>query len=563
MRDILSGIELVFLQFQTWQQVFGWQHRNVLDIDCGTEGMVINLEGKMEEKISARSYRDRWECNARQKRGTERGIKVEKPALRAFNSQWGCHVQWKCGKEIKESIFRAFGSRWLCHAQGKRRAREALCVFAMAVFCVLPLFGCGKEGMQQDADTAKGDRAKDTDTAKGDTSQDADTAKDADAAMAKGKEKVTLTVWGAEEDAGLMAQIIQSFESEYREQADFDIAYGVQGETTCKDVLLSGLEEGADVFAFADDQLNALAAAGALEPVENADAVRAEHLAKAVEAASVGDTVYAYPLTADNGYFLYYNKEFFTEEDVGSLERILEIAADNGKLFAMDWSSAWYVYAFFGNTGMEAGLNDDGITNFCTWNRQDGEINGVDVAQAMQTVAESPGFASKTDTEFMEGVQDGSVIAGVSGVWNAVAIQQTWGENTGAAKLPEYACGGRNVQMASFCGCKLIGVNAYSKYHGWAVKLAEWITNGQNQELRFEMRGQGPSNKKAEEAKQVQESEAIAALLAQSGYSHLQRIGGNFWEPVEEFAGNLLSGNGTGEDLQEQLDKMVEGVTAR
>ena len=33
------------------------------------------------------------------------------------------------------------------------------------------------------------------------------------------------------------------------------------------DVLLGDLEKGADVFAFADDQLNSLVAAGALEPV--------------------------------------------------------------------------------------------------------------------------------------------------------------------------------------------------------------------------------------------------------------------------------------------------------
>ena len=38
--------------------------------------------------------------------------------------------------------------------------------------------------------------------------------------------------------------------------------------------------------------------------------------------------MYAYPLTADNGYFLYYNKAYFSEEDVQSLDRILELALD-------------------------------------------------------------------------------------------------------------------------------------------------------------------------------------------------------------------------------------------
>ena len=260
---------------------------------------------------------------------------------------------------------------------------------------------------------------------------------------------------------------------------------------------------------------------------------------------------------------MYYHKEFFSEEDILSLDNMLQIAADNGKYMAMDWSSAWYVYAFFGNTGMAAGLNEDGITNYCTWNDKEGEIKGVDVAKSMLEIAQNPGFSNRTDTEFLQGVMDGTVIAGVSGVWNAMAIEEAWGKDFGAAKLPAFACAGRQIQMASFSGCKLVGVNAYSEYPKWAQKLAEWMVNEQNQKLRFELRGQGPSNKQAASSEQVQESLAIAALLEQSEYSHLQRIGGKFWEPVEAFAANMALGNETGEDLQKQLDQMVEKVTAR
>ena len=134
---------------------------------------------------------------------------------------------------------------------------------------------------------------------------------------------------------------------------------------------------------------------------------------------------------------------------------MLDLAAQADRLVAMDWSSAWYVYAFFGNTGLTVGLNEDGLTNYCTWNSTEGAIRGVDVAEAMLAIGRSPGFASMTDQEFLAGVQDGSVIAGVSGVWNAVAVQEAWGENAGAAKLPSYTCAGTQVQMASFSGCKL------------------------------------------------------------------------------------------------------------
>lgn len=378
-----------------------------------------------------------------------------------------------------------------------------------------------------------------------------------------GPETVRLTVWGAAEDEALMEELIASFQDRYAGEALFSITYQAQGESGCKDALLADLEGGADVFTFADDQLAALAAAGALDPVENAGEITAASLTAAVEAASVGGTLYAYPLTADNGYFLYYNKAYFTPQDLESLNRMVDAAARAGRLVTMDWSSAWYVYAFFGNTGLEVGLNDDGITNYCTWNSREGPIRGVDVAQAMLDIAASPGFASRTDEEFLAGVRDGSVAAGVSGVWNAVAIQEAWGENAGAARLPAFTCAGQEIQMASFSGCKLIGVNAYSRHPEWAARLAEWITSRESQSRRFALRGQGPANTQAAASPEVQASPAIAALLAQSEFSQLQRVGGKFWDPVTEFAGNMARGNPSGADLQAQLDHMAEGVTAR
>ena len=415
--------------------------------------------------------------------------------------------------------------------------KKRVCALLLGIMCVATLAGC--------KETEKSDLTENTDVKNTEPS------------------KVELVVWGAKEDTELMHQIIESFQAKYQGEADFQISYEVQGESQCKDALIGGLEDGADVFSFADDQLNTLAAAGALDPIENADEIRSKNLSSAVEAATVNNQLYAYPLTADNGYFLYYNKQYITEEQVKTLEGILEAAASNNKLFTMDWSSAWYVYSFFGNTGLQVGLNDDGITNHCTWNQEDGDIRGIDVAQAMLEIAKNPGFASCTDEEFLNGVKNGSVIAGVSGVWNSVAIEEAWGENTGAVKLPTYNCNGRQIQMASFSGCKLVGVNAYSEHPKWASKLAEWITEEQNQKLRFEMRGQGPSNLAAADSDEVKQSPAITALLEQSEFSQLQRVGGNFWDPVTRFTENIVAGNPSGRNLQEQLDEMVEGISAR
>lgn len=373
---------------------------------------------------------------------------------------------------------------------------------------------------------------------------------------------VNLTVWGAAEDEELLRQIIDKFEEAYSGQADFEITFQPQSESSCTNALMGDLENGADVFAFADDQLNTLVAAGALDPVENAESVRQSNLPEAVAAASVDNTLYALPLTADNGYFLYYDKEYFTQEDIRSLDRMLDIAAEHGKKVSMEWSSGWYVYSLFGNTGLTVGLNPDGITNYCTWNSTEGKIKGTDVAQAMLDIAGHPGFISTDDAGFLAGVQDGTIIAGVNGVWNAVAVEEAWGSGYGASKLPTYTCGGQEVQMASFSGYKLIGVNSYSAHKMWAARLAEWITSEENQKLRFAQRGQGPSNIVAASSEEVQSAPAIAALLEQSEFSYIQRVGGNYWDPVAAFTAEILAGNPSGKSLQDHLDTMVEGITA-
>ena len=184
------------------------------------------------------------------------------------------------------------------------------------------------------------------------------------------------------------------------------------------------------------------------------------------------------------------------------------------------------------------------------------------MTESMLLIAQHPGFLNAVDTEFVEGVKNGTVIAGVSGVWNAAIIRQCWGDDYGAVKLPTYTCNGEQTQMASFSGYKMVGVNAYSEHPEWAMKLADWITNEENQKLRFTMRAQGPSNMNAADSPEVQKEPAIQAVLAQSEYAVLQRVGNSYWEPVQKFGETIAAGNPEGQDVQELLDKMTSGITA-
>lgn len=375
---------------------------------------------------------------------------------------------------------------------------------------------------------------------------------------------IPLRVWvGDNADVAWMEQVVRDFTAAHPDRS-YDIRIGVQNEGDVAKVILSDVQGAADVFTFADDQMNSLLIAGALLPIEEgADAVRSEHLAAAVEAATGPDgRLYAYPATADNGYFLFYNSACITPGDAASLESILDRAAENGRKFAFPMANAWYLYSFFRGAGLELSLSEDGVTNRCTWNAVQEPLSGTDVLARLLEIAAHPGFVEADSDAFVAGLKDGSIVAGVSGTWNAAVAAQVWGDSYAAAKLPTYRAGDETVQMASFSGFKLVGVNAYSEYAGDAMDLAAFMTGYAAQLDRFSLRRQGPSNLAALSSPEVQAEPAIAALNAQSPFADVQRIGSKYWDAAAALGKIIINGNPEKTPLQTLLDQCVAGVTA-
>ena len=379
-------------------------------------------------------------------------------------------------------------------------------------------------------------------------------------------EDVTLKVWvGDNADIEWINGVIDAYKAAHPDN-NYTIDVNIVSEGDCKSTVLADPEAAADVFTFADDQFNDLYAAGALQQVMiDADEIVAANGgadATVVLAASKDGELYAYPATASNGYFMFYNKEYFTEEDVQSLDKMMEIAAAAGKKVGFPVSNGWYLYSFFQGAGLEMHINEDGITNSCNWNATDTAITGVQVAEAILAICANPGFTNADSDPFVTGVKDGSIIAGVSGTWNANVAAEAWGENYAACKLPTYTVAGQQVQMGSFAGFKLVGVNPFSENVGEAMMFAEFMTNYENQMSRFEIRAEGPSNVEAASSEIVKSAPAIAALAAQAAYADVQRVADNYWANAETLGKILVNGNADGTDLQTLLDNAVTGITA-
>ena len=376
------------------------------------------------------------------------------------------------------------------------------------------------------------------------------------------KEQVKLTVWGSEASQEMMREMADEFISLHAKEADIEIVLRVEDEDTVADNAVSNPDQLADVFSFAEDQTIRLVNAGVLMPIEQgADAIIEANGgadSTAITAASANGVLYAYPLTASNGYFMYYNAEYFDPSDVTTLDNMLQTAERAGKSVAMDWSSGWYIYSFFGGAGMQIHLAEDGNHNFCDWNRTTGTYKGVDVAQAMLSISSNKAFLNTNDEGLRLGIESGEIIAGVNGPWNAEFVKAQWGDNYRAVKLPTYTINDDQVQMASFAGYKLVGVNASTSEPEWSIKFAEFITNEENQLKRFRVTGEGPSNVRAAQAAEVQEAPAVAALRDQAPYSVRQSIASPLWTPSTIFGTIMASGNPDNRDLQELLDELVE-----
>ncbi len=377
---------------------------------------------------------------------------------------------------------------------------------------------------------------------------------------------VSLSIWTSADEQEIMKEMIESFQEHYEKEAQFEITISEEDEKTCRDTVLADPAGAADLYSFASDQFDNLQRENALLPItDDTEQIISDNGgpdSAAVLSSSKDGTLYAYPMVASNGYFMYYNTAYFTENDITSFDRMLDIAAENGKKVAMDFTSGWYIYSFFKGAGLDVEMNEDRVTNSCNWNDRSTSYTGVDVANAMLAIAGHDGFLNCTDENFVNGVKDGTIIAGINGAWNSGNVEEAFRENYNAAKLPTYTLAGNQVQMHSFAGYKLLGINAHTKHPEWAMRLAAWLTNEENQLTRFRKRGEGPSNVKAAASEEVQAAPAIKALSEQSAYSHLQNVAETFWTPTFKFGTIIAGGNRDKADIQKLLDVMTEGLTS-
>ncbi len=369
-------------------------------------------------------------------------------------------------------------------------------------------------------------------------------------------ESVSLRVWGPQEEQSLLSEMIDEFKAAHP-NTKWDISLGVVSEGDAATRYLEDPQAAADVFMCENGQIRQLVNAGALYEVAGiyADFVREQNVAGAVEAVTLADRLYAFPMTADNGYFLYYDKSVIS--DVSTLDGILEQADAAGKKVLIDLSNGYYLASFFLGAGCRLWFDENGNQQL-DFDSDD----GIAAAEAAKALAAHPVFQTGDDSVIVGGIGS-TIAAAVSGTWNLAAIEEALGENFGAAKLPTFTLGGEQAQMASFGGYKVVCVNSLTRSPDASMALAQWLTSEDAQLERFERRSLGPSNKNAAESDAVLANAALAAYAEQSEFAVSQNgVGESFWVPAEAFGLALETGESS-MSLEEQLRAMVAQIKGK
>ena len=379
------------------------------------------------------------------------------------------------------------------------------------------------------------------------------------ATEAAGPEAITLKVWAPQADQvdenSWLNVMLPKFEEAHPEYTiTWDI--GVCGEGDAAGIVKNDPAAAADVFLYANDQMGTLIEAGALAKLGGSylEQVQNDVAQTYVDTVTYTDGgVYGFPM-APNTWFMWYNKDIFSEEDIKNLNTMLEKGVVS---FPMD--NSWYTGTFFfgvggtlyGPQGIDAAAGIDFSSDLC-----------VEAAKFMIDFAKNPNFVNDVDGTGVAGMKEGTIHAMFTGPWDRPALEESLGDKLGCAVLPKFTMNGTEYQMKSFAGSKAIGVNPNAKFPKAAMQLAAFLASPEGQLARYELSAITPAATACAEDEAVknnifvltESAEMSTATIAQPTIAAM----GSYWDPVKNFGLNILNGSITYDNVAEMLDATMK-----
>ena len=369
------------------------------------------------------------------------------------------------------------------------------------------------------------------------------------------KTAVTVTVWGPQEDQSddngkWLQTTCESFAAEHPEW-EITFNYGVCSEGDAKTNVGTDPSAAADVYMFANDQIPDLIKTQGIAKFGGStlEAIKANNSATTMNTVSYDGAVYGVPFTA-NTWFMYYDKSVFTEDDVKSLDAMLE----KGKV-AFPLSNSWYIAAFY-------------VANGCTLFGEDGgdaaagfDFSGdkaVAVTDYLVDLVANPNFSDGDVSN------NADAKAFFSGTWDYQKAQDAYGDNLGIAPAPSITINGELKQMKSFAGSKAIAVNPatalYGEHPEIAVALAAYLGSSAAQQSHYELRNIIPTDSTINVGDDALAKAQMDTMAYASIVQPLQSDMGNYWSPAESMGKELVNGTVTHANAAEKTEAMNESM---
>lgn len=426
--------------------------------------------------------------------------------------------------------------------------KKTVSLLIVAAMTATMLAGCGNSGTDS---TNAGDSNSSTDSNAGGAAASTEDAQAPAGNTAENEEAWagTITVWSPQEDqdTGWLQAQCDAFNAAHPNW-DVTFEYGVCPEGEAKSTVTTDVEASADVYMLANDNIPDLVASNALAELGGTylDYVTSTNADSITASVTYNDAVVAFPFTS-NTWFMYYDKSVFSEEDVKSLDTMLEKGKVSFKL-----TDSWYIGAFYAANGCT--LFGDG-TDAAAGVDFGGE-KGAAVTDYLVDLAKNPNFINDADGAGIAGLRDSSVNAVFSGTWDAEAVKEALGDNFGVAALPTVNIGGKEGQMKSFMGSKAIGVNPNAENMQVAMSLAAYLAGEESQKAHYELRSILPTNTNITFTDDPIASAVAEVMNNTSIMQPLVTEMGNYWSPAENMGKAIIAGDITHDNAAQKTEDM-------
>jgi arabinogalactan oligomer/maltooligosaccharide transport system substrate-binding protein len=367
-------------------------------------------------------------------------------------------------------------------------------------------------------------------------------------------QEITLTVWTPYEDQindnSWLQTRLKYFEAEHPE---YQITWilGVCAEGDASTMVTMDPAAAADVFMYPNDQMGYLIQSGALARLGGSylEQVKSDNSQTLINSVTYTDGgVYGFPCS-NNTWFMYYDKSVYTEEDIKSLETMLE----KGRV-SFPLNNAWYLWSFYAAGGGTL-FGPNGTDAYA--GIQLGP-NGADVTRYLIDLVNHPNLVVDQGFGNLDDLGDGTVNAVFSGSWDAPYIKNLLGDHMGVAQLPTITLNGEEKQLQSFAGSKAIGVNKYSQNMKVALEVAAFLADTDSQMMRYQMRGIIPSTQYALDYWQIFEDPVAWAEINTMMYTSCVQPTipemGHYWTPASNMGSAIANGDVTKDTADEQTE---------